>query len=316
MTANLKKILAIPPTNAWLLMGDEAAFPTNTDLRDNRRRPLSGDQIWTGSKQTQPGDLLFFYFIAPRKAIHFAARAASYPFFDSGIGVNANKPVDPNQWWVSYTPQIPIKPVFFAELNALMDGYLNLRGKPSHYLPPKVVRAIFNQGVDLDQMTKTDRLVFQEPVGSAELPDPMKVRLADWKKMADGPLKAERQVEQHVVEPLLRLALPKNRSLRSQKQYRLKSGGIADYVVLESDTPRSVIEVKLGVRMPHDGDWSRSPDFQQVLRYSRELNVAAALIDCNRIFLIAPGASAPTTIIERDSATAADLREIGQHLAG
>jgi len=79
MSAGLKDILAIPPTNAWLLIGDEASFPTASDLRDNRRRPLTDDQIWTGSKQTQPGDLLFFYFVAPRKAIHFAARAASYP---------------------------------------------------------------------------------------------------------------------------------------------------------------------------------------------------------------------------------------------
>jgi hypothetical protein len=94
--------------------------------------------------------------------------------------------------------------------------------------------------------------------------DPAQVRLADWKKMADGPLKVERQVEQYVVEPLLRLSLPKRRSVRCQKQYRLKSG-IADYVLLESDTPRSVIEVKLGVRTPRAGDWSQSPDFQQVL---------------------------------------------------
>jgi len=315
MSAGLKDILAIPPTNAWLLIGDEASFPTASDLRENRRRPLTDDRIWTGSKQTQPGDLLFFYFVAPRKAIHFAARAASYPLFDSKIGVNAKKPVDPNQWWVTYTPQIEVTPVSFAALNGLMDGYLNLRGKPSHYLPPAVARGILDLVVDPDRMTETARLVFQMPVGSADLPDPAQVRLADWKKMADGPLKVERQVEQYVVEPLLRLSLPKRRSVRWQKQYRLKSG-IADYVVLESDTPRSVIEVKLGVRTPRAGDWSQSPDFQQVLRYARELNVAAALIDCNRIFLIAPGASTPTVTIERDRATGDDLCDIGRHLTG
>ena len=315
MSAGLKDILAIPPTNAWLLIGDEASFPSQSDLRDNRRRPLQDDAIWTGSKQTQPGDLLLFYFVAPRKAIHFAARAASYPCFDSEIGVNAVTEVDANQWWVKYTPQVEVTPVSFAELNGLMDGYLNLRGKPSHYLPPAVVRGILDRAVDPDQMTKTDRLVLQEPVGSADLPDPTHVRLADWKKMADGSLKAERQVERYVVEPLLRLSLPKRASVSWQRAYRLKVG-IPDYTVFESGSPRSVIEVKLGVRMPRDGDWSRSPDFQQVLRYSRELDVPAALIDCNRIFLIAPGASAPTAMIERDRATVDDLRAIGQHLIG
>jgi hypothetical protein len=51
-----------------------------------------------------------------------------------------------------------------------------------------------------------------------------------------------------------------------------------------------------------------------VLRYARELDVAAALIGCNGILLVAPGASAPTVMIERDRATADDLRDIGRHL--
>ena len=317
MPAALKNILAIPPTNAWLLIGDEESFPTDSYLRDNRRKPLSDDHIWTGSKQTQPGDLLFFYFIAPRKAIHFAARAASYPVFDPSIGVNAEKPVDPNQWWMKHTPLIEVTPVSFKTISDLMDGNLNLRGKPSHYLPPKVVRGILDQAVDPARMTAEERLIFQEPVGSPDLPDPAQVHLADWKRMADGPLKAERMVELYVVEPLLRLSLPKRPSVRVQKGHRLRVGvGITDYTVFESERPRSVVEVKLGVRVPRDGDWSRSPDMQQVLRYSRELDVAAALIDCNKIFLIPRGASAPTVTIERDRATAEDLRTIGRHLIG
>ncbi len=315
MLAGLREILAIPPTNAWLLIGDGKSFPSESKLRDHRSMPFSEYPIWTGSKQTQPGDLLFFYFVAPHKAIHFAARVASYPFFDSSIAVSSKKPVDPNQWWVTYTPQVEVAPVSFAELSELMGGHLILKGKPSHYLPPAVVRGILDRAVDLDRLTKADRLVFELPVGSADLPNPALVRLAGWRKMADGPLQVERQVEQYVVDPLLRLSLPKPRSVRWEKQYRLNSG-IADYVVLDSDSPRkrSVIEVKLGVRRPPDGDWSRSPDFQQVLRYASELDVAAALIDCNRIFLIERGALAPTVIIERDRATVDDLRAIGRHL--
>jgi hypothetical protein len=315
MSDRLQKILEIPPTNAWLLFGDEASFPTASELRDNLRRPLTDNQIWTGSKQTQPGDLLFFYFLAPRKAIHFAARAAAYPFFDSKIGIESLTPVDPNKWWVKYTPLIKVTPVSFAEIKRLMDRHLILHGESGRYLRPSVVRGILDRAVDRDRMTETDLLVFQEPVGSVDLPDPAQVRLADWKEMADGPLKLEPQVEQYVVEPLLRLALPKRRSVSWQRQYKLKSG-IADYVVLESGSPRSVIEVKVGVSTPRDGDWSQSSDFKQVLKYARELDVPAALIDCNKISLIAPGASAPTVTIERDRATADDLRDIGRHLTG
>ena len=75
--ASLKDIVAIPPVNAWLLIGDEASYPTATDLREGRTY-WNFDSIWTGPRQAQPGDLLFFYFIAPRKAIHFVARAAAH----------------------------------------------------------------------------------------------------------------------------------------------------------------------------------------------------------------------------------------------
>jgi hypothetical protein len=180
----------------------------------------------------------------PRRAVwsepavsHSAARAASYPFLDSEIDVISEKPVDPNQWWVTYTPQVEVAPVSLAELSELMVGHLILKGKPSHYLPPVVVRGILERAVDLDRLTKADRLVFQLPVGSADLPNPALVWLAGWRKMADGPLKAERQVEQYVVDPLLRPSLPKPRSVRWEKPYRLNSG-IADYVVLEPDSHR------------------------------------------------------------------------------
>ncbi len=71
---SLQDILAIPPVNAWLLMGDEASYPTPQDLRTQRR--TWRDSIWTGPRRARPGDLLFFYLMAPRSAIHFAARAA------------------------------------------------------------------------------------------------------------------------------------------------------------------------------------------------------------------------------------------------
>ena len=133
--------------------------------------------------------------------------------------------------------------------------------------------------------------------------------------MADGALLLESQVEQYVVDPLMRLCLPRRRSVRWQKSYAIGSG-VPDYVILESGQPRSVIEVKLGVRLPRDGDWSRSPDFQQVSRYAADLDVPAALVDSNKIFLIERGATAPMAMIERRRASREDLQTIGMHLIG
>lgn len=309
MPTSLKSILAAPPTNAWLLLGDQASYPDAHELRD-MRRAAPGDYVWTAPKRAQPGDLLFFYFIAPHKAIHFAARAASHAFFDRTIGVNARKPVDPNQWWVEHTPLVELHPVPYAELQELMGGHLILRGRPQQYLPPKVAKQLIGRAPG----RKIDPLILQTPVGSPDLPNPARVQLPGWRGLADGPLKLETQVEEYVVKPLLRLCLPQ--SARFQQGYRLTSGGRPDFVILNSDKPRAVIEVKVGVRQPQNDDWGKSPDFQQVSRYAREIDVPAALIDTNQIFLIHRRGKAPFATIQRSRATASDLKRIGRHLTG
>ena len=118
---SLREIVTSAPTNAWLLMGDEASMPTPEELARSRTawREMC---LWTGPKQVQPGDLLFFYFVAPTKAIQFIARAATYPIFDPHEGVNSDKPVDPNQWWLTHTPFVPVAPVRLS----VMTGCPNL----------------------------------------------------------------------------------------------------------------------------------------------------------------------------------------------
>lgn len=311
---SLKSIVTSAPTNAWLLMGDEASMPTSEELRSSRTQ-WRQQCLWTGPKQVQPGDLLFFYFMAPRKAVHFVARAATHPIFDPHEGVNSVRPVDPNQWWLIHTPLVPVSPVPFASLQRLHDGYLNLRGKPSHYLSPEVVTGLLEEARPTGPASRLDLAVLQVPVGDPSLPEPEGISRSQWAAMADGPMKLERQVEQYVVEPLLRLALPATGAITWQKAYRVKAG-VPDYVVLRDGAPCGVAEVKLGVREPLDGDWRTSPDFRQLMRYVEVLGVPGALVDSSRIFLVERGASAPSVTVLRRSATDRDLRLIGEHLAG
>lgn len=310
---SLRDVVSLAPTNAWLLMGDEASMPTPEELRRSRTT-WREECIWTGPKQVQPGDLLFFYFMAPTKAIRFIARAATYPIFDPHEGVNSVKPVDPNQWWLNHTPLVPVTPVPFAVLQRLHDGYLNLRGKPSHYLPPDVVAHLLQAAQPVEPASQLDRAVLQMPMGDPLLPDPGQMTRRVWAAIADGPLKLERQVEQYVVEPLLRLALPAEEDVSWQKAYRIK-GGVPDYVVLRGGVPCGVVEVKLGVREPLTDGWGTSPDFLQVTRYSELLDVPAVLVDSNRIFLINRKATAPSLTLQRKAVTDHDLRLVGEHLS-
>jgi len=93
----LEQVAQVPPTNALLLMGDEASFPNSDDLRA-QRDPLDPDLWnWTCPRQIQRGDLVFIYFMTPRKAVHFAARALYPPVYDPSIQVNALKKIDRHQ---------------------------------------------------------------------------------------------------------------------------------------------------------------------------------------------------------------------------
>ena len=312
VTTALDRLCATPPVNAWLLMGDEASFPTAAELR-RMPRTWREECLWTGPKQVQPGDLLLFYFMAPRKAVHFVARAAGYPVFDPSIAVNAVKEVDPNQWWVGHTPLVAVRPLAFRDLKEAMGGHLNLRGKPTHFLRPEIIQQLVTNRRLVPSRAGGDE-VLQVPVGDAELPDPSELELRGWRAMADGAFHLEAQVERYVVEPLVRLALRGTSGHTLVKGRRLPDGSVPDYVVVRDGAPTAVIEVKLGVRTPSTGDWRSSPDFRQVMRYSAALDVPATLVDSNRVFLIPAGGTAPEAILPRRDMSQAGLVQIRQHV--
>ena len=110
MALSTQDVLEIAPVNAWLVIGDAAAYPTTRELAQMRRRRTPSD-IWTAPSQAQPGDLLLFYFTHPIKEIRFAARAASNPFFDASISINAERVVDQHQWWITHTPLHEVPPI-------------------------------------------------------------------------------------------------------------------------------------------------------------------------------------------------------------
>lgn len=309
--------LGVAPINAWLLIGDAKSYPTPGELKQMRRKRRPTD-VWTAPSQARAGDLLLFYFMAPVKEIRFAARASSNPFFNSALGVNAERAVDPHQWWITHTPLHEVPPISFNELSEALGGHLVLKGKPRHYLPPAVIEHLAtamaerNGGAGLDAALAQ---VLQTPVGDPDLPDPATVSLDSWTRMADGALKLERQVEQYVVEPLLRMALTAEVGLEWKQAYRIPGAGIADYAILRDGVPTGVVEVKLGIAEPGNARWADSSEFAQVKRYMDRLQVPGMLVDSRRAHLIHLGASAPTRSIDRITGTAQDLTAIARHLA-
>ena len=59
----------------------------------------------------------------------------------------------------------------------MMGGHLILRGRPTHYLPPAVAREILRRAREGRRHNEAHAAVLQQPVGSAELPDPARPSL-------------------------------------------------------------------------------------------------------------------------------------------
>lgn len=310
----VEQVAQAPPTNAWLLIGDDASFPTPGELVA-QRDPANPDLAeWTCPRQIMRGDLVFIYFIAPRKAIYFAARAMSAPVYETEAEVNALKPIDPHQWWAELSPLIPVPTVPYTQLAQLHNGQLILKGKPRHYLSPTIVEQLVARFGDLDD---EQRLVLQTPIGDPDLPRyPTKMNLEDVRRIASGKLRVEEEVERYVVEPLLNLCFPAGAKLDVRKRVRITGAGIADYGIYDDEVLCGVVEVKLGVRRRRDGDLRGSPDVQQAVRYAMAADTPAVLIDANTVFLIDRNAAEPSHSFDRQRLTDHHLSTIAALLSG
>ena len=301
--ADLQPLLLSPPVNAWLLLGSEASFITSAEV--TAANAAGGRMLWTAPKQARPGDLAVIYFIAPRKAANIVGRVASHSFFDPSIEIHADAAVNPKQWWVELTDLREIPPIAYSDLQRLMDGHLILRGRPTNYLPPSAVRGLS----DLVRQSGAPPLPI--PAGIIDLPAPGSMTLEQWRTLSTGRLQLEKQVEEYVVEPMLRLALEGAHDLRVVPQYRTPVG-VPDYVVVRGAQPVAVVEAKVNIRTARAGGLEASPDVAQLRRYIAHLDVPGILIDANRLAMLDSAGRILGGPVERLAAQS--LMDVSRHL--
>ena len=304
----------IAPTNAWLLIGSESSYPDPHDLMIDRANAAKGlyEGFWTAAKQTEPGDLLFFYFRGDRKAIHFVARAADNAYFDDlGSGAEWSR----RQWWAHVTPMVEIEPIALGELRQI-TGPTVMQGRSGRYLRPEHAARLSElaRPIGPDDAALLARIL-RPVVGRADHPNPATLDLAAWRALASGTFEREADVERLVVEPLLRLSLHGAEDVSVVKAYPA-GRRIVDYVVLRRGVPACAIEVKLRVRRSRRGVWAECRDFEQACDYARRLSVPAILIDALQVHLIHEGASEPTKTLNRAVLLEADLQTIRRHALG
>lgn len=303
------------PTNAWLLMGSESSYPSEGDVDAMRRDAALGiyESSWTVAKQTEPGDLLFFYFSKPLKAIHFVARAVDHAYFED-IG-NTGERWSGRQWWTHLTPMVEIEPIELAELQRV-TGDMVMLGRSGRYLRPEhaaQLAALARSRVPDDASIHSR--ILQPVVGRADHPDPHTLDLHQWRQLPAGTLTLEADVERLIVEPLLRFALDEQADASLSKAHRV-GPRIVDYVVLQDSRPACAIEVKLRVRRSRTAPWAQCKDFLQAADYGNRLSVPAILIDAFDIHLIPAGAPEPSRSFSRAVLLHEDLAVLRQHILG
>lgn len=301
------------PQNAWILMGDAASYPTSRELAAMRADARRGvhENLWTAPINGVRGDLVLFYFTAPRKAVAFVARLASDPFWDASIEVSAENEVDARQWWAYTTSLIEIEPIGFGTLKAAHSGSLILKGRSGKFIAPEALARLTFTATEQRHQAELERVV-NAPTGIADLPEPTSLTFEEWGQLASGALPLEAAVSTYVVEPMFRFldGLWEWDLFRPalKPQYRVSSGYV-DFVAMGAE-PLLAVEVKLAIRRPTSGDWLDSPDFRQLRRYMDELDVPGILIDSKSVLLVRPGATRPETEFSRASATTDDLESI------
>lgn len=301
------------PSNAWLLMGGQDSYPTQEEIDLAREDAAVGiyEFSWTAAKQTEPGDLLFFYFPAPDKAIHFVARAVDHAYFDD-IGPTGEK-WSGRQWWTHITPMVEIQPIPLANLKQV-TGNLVMRGRSGRYLRPEHAARLADEARALrPEDSSILARVLTPVVGRPDHPDPTTLSLAEWRELASGSFALEADVERLVVEPLLRMVLAGQPEATWAKAYAAGTR-IVDYVVLDGTRPMCAIEVKLRVRRSATADWAQCQDFTQAADYGQRLGVPALLMDAVAIYLIPAGAEEPARTLTRSVLLDEDLETIRKHI--
>jgi hypothetical protein len=299
-----------PPPLGVLLVGAPWSDPAGAPTFASPSSPESEGQ-WTAGPHVEIGDTLFFYFRAPRRAIHFVATAISEPFLDDHFsGLNGK-----GQWWVDYSHVVRIEPISREKVEETFGEKHFLLNTSFRYIRPDYANRLLERVriVGSPSQQATDATL-RRVVGKSELGDPASITIAGLRGIKSGDFTYEEDVERNFLEPLLRLACVE-KSAEVQRRYFVTKTKIVDYAVLRANKLRCVLEVKRAIKWP-DGDWTNCAAFEQARGYAGRLRVPFVLVDCDRVACFRVDDTKPRLSIERTRLADSDLTALLAHLLG
>jgi hypothetical protein len=293
------------PRSAWFVFGSEDSFMSDDDLRENL-----GKGGWTSSKHAKKGDTLFFYFIAPYRAVHFVARARCDAFFDEEF----------KRWRIYFESMVSIKPIHLSQLRELFDEKrLLLYVKDGKWIRPDFANRLLDHMVVVYPVAQEHiHRVRQHMLGKVELGEPASITLDELRQLQSSHFICEEEVEYHVLEPLLRLAQLEY-PVRVQRRFDLPRRKTADYAAIESIDGRStqrvrcIIEAKLN--LGNLGNWPTNRHVGEA-RQNAEMCDAPGFVvmDRDRLVCFRTSEELPCLVLERATLDENGLSTLRAHI--
>lgn len=284
------------PRSAWFVFGSDESFQSDDDLAE-----AGGIGEWTATRNVEVGDILFFYFIAPKTAVHFVARATSKPVRDTWSG-------GAPQWWVKYDSMIRIDPpITLSEIRKIFgEERLLLYCQGGKYIRPDFANSLLEKAGIISPSKQCEKNALRRVIGKKELGDPNTITLAGLRKLKSARFVSEEDVEYHVLEPLLRLAQVEKYA-RIQRRYDLPNNKTADYAALDGQNGvLCIIEAKLHVS---------NAAVSQAREYATTCNAPVfVLIDCDRVLCYRTHEETPRLTIDRKRLDDNSLRALRAHI--
>jgi hypothetical protein len=299
------------PRNAWIIIGNNDSWIDRQGL--DGINTDSDHWHWNGSAHTEEDDLLFFYYTAPRGAVYFVARADRDPYYQTHADTNAG--ISPGQWWFGLKSMVEIEPIGFKELCAICGETLILKGQSGKKLTAAMANALLLR-IKIKHPPDSDiRNDIMQPVVNHALPQPGAMILDDLRGLASGHLNLERDVEEYIVDPILRLAGLDKTPYHVERQVRV-GRGFADRVVYHGDKAVCVIEVKRRLHLDRNSDWATCIDLEQVERYATMLSADFMLVDVDRIACFKAGDKTPSVEFDRRHLDEDAIEDIALYATG
>ncbi len=293
------------PQSAWFVFGSDSSFMSDDDLFE-----CLGEAEWTSSKHAKKGDILFFYFIAPYRAVHLVARASRDPYIDWQSG----------RWFIEYESMVRIKPISLSEIRELFDEKrLLMYCRDGKWIRPDFANRLLDHMVVEYRVEKEDiHRVRQRVVGNMELGKSASITLDELRQLQSYHFICEEEVEYHVLEPVLRLAQLEY-PVRVQRRFDLPKRKTADYAAIESIDGRStqrvrcIIEAKLN--LGKGGNWSTNRHVEEARQNAEMCNAPGFVVmDRDRFVCFPTQDENPCLVLNRTTLDENGLSALRAHI--